>query len=363
MNKKDISTDRVRQLYDRGLSDLAIAAELGVSGPTIKNRRILLGLSGRHGWLSRITPERLTAWVDQGLTFQEIGGLCGVGKTTVSTAWKRLGLPPLDDWRKRHLPPIEGQLLSVFIGSMLGDGSLLRAKNGGKTKYSEAHCAEQEEYLRWKASIWGSWVTNTYSRTYRGFPIITFDTFYHNDLTAWRDLFYPTSPRPGKAYIRKSFPGDVVDLVTPQAVAVWYMDDGTAAHYPTFTNHSDPSSMETLCLVLKKFGIKPTLLKGGGIQAHGYRNADKLLDLIGPFAIPCMRYKFHSGYQHTKLYKEKRIPQSHLRDMIQGDLTLDQMAEVQGVSVLNIKKELRRHGLKARSGRRKANKLDLFEFE
>ena len=50
--------------------------------------------------------------------------------------------------------PLEGRLLAVLIGSILGDGHISRANKKAAT-FCEDHAIGQESYLRWKMGIWG----------------------------------------------------------------------------------------------------------------------------------------------------------------------------------------------------------------
>ena len=69
--------------------------------------------------------------------------------------WRhQYGIPTLQRWeRLPDPPPIEGPLRSLLIGSMLGDGRVVRRTNS--SHYEERHCGAQQDYLEWKAGMWG----------------------------------------------------------------------------------------------------------------------------------------------------------------------------------------------------------------
>jgi hypothetical protein len=166
--------------------------------------------------------------------------------------------------------------------------------------YSEDHAIDQTDYVLWKMRHWGDAVNQPrYIKpkkvTHQG--AIGFSTKGHSELLPWHDLFYGESaPSPIDGKIRKKFTGGLVPLVTPLALAVWYMDDGSHQHWPMLSCHE--RSHPVGVAILAEFGIPTECLVGQSsrIVIRGDANARTFLDLIRPFVIPSMRHKLASGF-------------------------------------------------------------------
>lgn len=221
---------------------------------------------------------------------------------------KKFGIETILPSSRHDLPPLEGRLLSVFLGSMLGDGGLARQtkKMSDGSVYSppsanffESHCGAQVEYLKWKVEQWGpEWV-----RDMRQIPMkdkrIQFRMWTHNhpSLLKWHQTFYPS----GKG--NKLFCEEIVPLVDPLALAIWYMDDGTAGWWPAISFGGFGDSRKHAIKILENFGLTVTWVPWqsksphiGYLTINGIDNANKFLDIIRPHVPPCMAHKLNPGY-------------------------------------------------------------------
>jgi hypothetical protein len=212
----------------------------------------------------------------------------------------------LQEWRGHSVvlaPHMPGDLLNVFLGSMLGDGHMRRTTKTSNTIFTEAHGHEQEEYLRWKMGIWGDLVTpagltrrprvKAHHQDSVGFSIVAYPP-----LNYWYGLFYPERPNTGKReYKRKRFPEEVVHYITPLGLAVWYMDDGGAGHRPNFSAH--PDCHEVAKKILAQFGL--TAVHRGKYTLE-VQEAERFLALVRPHMHPSLLYKLNCtclGRAHT----------------------------------------------------------------
>jgi ubiquinol-cytochrome c reductase cytochrome b subunit len=101
----------------------------------------------------------------------------------------------------------------------------------------------------------------------------------------------------------KTVPLWISDYLTPLALAVWIMGDGSVASsgMKLCTNVFTFSDVQFLCLVLyEKYGIraKPNLAGGGPDQfvVYVYKESMPLLSqLVRPYIVPSMHYKLN-GY-------------------------------------------------------------------
>lgn len=134
-------------------------------------------------------------YLDDKLADPAIVERLGAGATLKRVrAWrKRFGIETISPSERNYVPPIEGSLRSLLVGSMLGDGGLNRQPNS--TRYMENHANNQKEYLEWKQAQWGSWdqvgiKPVTWVLKGQSFAGWRFATVCHPSLNEWHALFY-----------------------------------------------------------------------------------------------------------------------------------------------------------------------------
>ena len=200
--------------------------------------------------------------------------------------------------------------------------------------------------MQWKQDIWGDeWVTPS--------PIIRparkpthqdaygFCTWSSPLFRDWYDLFYQRAPVIGK-YRTKTYPIEVVDEVTPLALAVWYMDDGCAAHWPRLT--TEVKNHAVGLAILQAFGFEGTASPGPSahIEIRGIQQAERFLALIRPYQHPDLAYKWHpvalGGLGQA-------IPADELRGLVQAGATMQELQARYGLGKPTIQSRLRELGI------------------
>jgi recombination protein RecA len=139
---------------------------------------------------------------------------------------------------------------SIVIGSLLGDGAM-RCKANALLEIN--HCFAQRAYVDWKyrhlIDLVGS---PPKARSSNGARIAyRFTTLSRSELTPYHASFYGGGV--------KSIPA--LEL-TPLALAVWFMDDGSKSYRAVYLNTQqfDVASQERLkAQLLNQFGIRVTL--------------------------------------------------------------------------------------------------------
>ena len=121
---------------------------------------------------------------------------------------------------------LTGRQRAVLIGTLLGDGCL--AKHGRHSRLHVKHKSEHRALAEFKRSTFIDYVTmplHEFDQRLgnRRYPCVQFATRTHRVFSEWRERFYGTG--------RKAVPPDVADLLSPLAIAVWFMDDGAADHF------------------------------------------------------------------------------------------------------------------------------------
>jgi len=112
------------------------------------------------------------------------------------------------------------QQIQVILGALMGDGNLSPNRRGRSgTRFRMGHGAKQAEYLDWKTSLLGN---IGHSRTVNAKGAVFAD---FTPLPELRELYETVYFGVGKKHLT----WDYLKRLTPLALAVWYMDDGTFA--------------------------------------------------------------------------------------------------------------------------------------
>ena len=128
---------------------------------------------------------------------------------------------------------------AIMIGLIIGDGYL-----DNKGRLQVAHCTKQKEYCIYKAKLLHS-VTggkdikvDRFSKTWiyqkNGVTIKTTNDEYYrfrrqsNSFLYFRELMYPNN--------KKIITREILDLMTPLSIALWWLDDGCLTEKYTYKN-------------------------------------------------------------------------------------------------------------------------------
>ncbi|MFA6552225.1 MAG: LAGLIDADG endonuclease [Candidatus Paceibacterota bacterium] len=172
----------------------------------------------------------------------------------------------------------------VIIGSLLGDAHLVRTTCG--FAFRANHGIVQKDYVDWKYKEIEN-LTNSSPKIYKN--SYYFRTVSHPFFKILRKTFYK-----GK---RKIIPKFLEEWMTPLALSVWIMDDGSRDGNQLRINSQCFSKMENkklISIIEAKLGIKATLNRDKDMFRLRIAGSSmkKLKALIEPFIVPSMRYKF-----------------------------------------------------------------------
>lgn len=202
----------------------------------------------------------------------------------------------------KHSLTLTDRQRSLIIGSILGDGNLRILKRHAFLTVS--HSEKQKEYVWWKYKILQNWILTKpreeerrYNKDHtRSLISWRWSTMSHPILTQLYTLFYAE----GKKVIPDSI--DSV-LVSPFAVAIWYMDDGSRKPYGKGAFlHTESFSLDDqhklIRCLQKNFSITARLSSAGlwrNKRLHRlYITADSYVrfrTLLSPYIIPSLQYK------------------------------------------------------------------------
>jgi hypothetical protein len=118
---------------------------------------------------------------------------------------------------------LTGRQQSVLVGTLLGDGCL--ARHGRYHRLHVKHEGVHRKLAEYKRDVFSNFVSmplHEFDQRLggRSYPAVQFATRTHPVFSDWHRRFYG---REGKFV-----PLDIDELLTPVAVAVWFMDDGAA---------------------------------------------------------------------------------------------------------------------------------------
>lgn len=205
-----------------------------------------------------------------------------------------------------RIGPHNYDILSILIGSLLGDGSMEKTTNGSRFVFYQAKV--NGEYLLYLHNVISNLgyakkeIPIIYSR--KGDPLIKSDeiryyyrfrTFTYSSFDWIYNSFYPNGTR-------KVIPNLIDTYLSPLALAVWMMDDGTSFKNKGFkfsTNSFTLKEIHYLALVLKnKYNIDSTIHKSGlNNQYNIYipkSNFKDLVKIVIPHFHPTMYYKINN---------------------------------------------------------------------
>jgi len=290
-----------------------------------------------------ITPEELACLVrDEKLTDEDIAGRLPGGTVHRVQSWrKRFSIEALPRWSRNEVTPIEGQLRSLLVGSMLGDGRLVRRVHA--THYAERHCGAQRPYLEWKAQVWGPWASPVKDiPDKRGFTQVGMFTCAHELLNEWQELFYAAPDKGWKRLLPR-----VVDLVDEFSLAIWYLDDGYAGWWPEITFGADDASRQVAFSIFEKFGLHPRwelkVRNTGSFILEREDTAHQFLGIIRPHVPECMAYKLGPfGFQGPHYQIRQKVTADVLREMTASGMPIRTMADRLGVGFATVSRWLRK---------------------
>lgn len=195
-----------------------------------------------------------------------------------------------------RIGPHNFKVIQVLIGALLGDRHLEKRGNGIRVKFEQTN--RNVEYLIWfhnffsslgycserKPKLFKQIKKNNF--VYHGYK---FSTFSFSSLVWMYDAFYINRV--------KHLPISLLyELLTPMALAIWFIDDGSllGKGYKIATSCFQKKELEELCLLLyKKYSLECSLHKDGKYYSLYIKStsAKKFAELVEPHIINSIKYK------------------------------------------------------------------------
>ena len=187
---------------------------------------------------------------------------------------------------------MDHEFQEFILGSILGDGCIQK-----DNRLSIAHCSKQEDYInfKWefihKYKLAGKMSMNkVYGERYKNgyFEEFRFKSLVTDKMSGFRNLYYNNGSKivPDEEFL--------TEFLTPFAIAIWYMDDGSTCNYNVELNTDSFSreSCNSLRYILRdKYKIKSTLKPSKNVITIKSESIKLFFSLIQEFVVPCMKYK------------------------------------------------------------------------
>lgn len=296
----------------------------------IVNKKITAPVLSYNASTGKVEPKRITGWFKESdktvkwkklITENSIDGYFGKQAARYTHNHKVFiggrGFTPIYDVRVGDriltaVPELSEIQQQVILGSLLGDGSL-RLQKTQKAKnplFSVAHSDKQKDYLEWKELILKNISMGvTVQKNNRGFNTrkdALLYKFFTKSLPCLHSL-YDKFFKVGK----KEVSLELLYGLTPIALAVWFMDDGSS-HKNTLYLHTcglSENSVENVVSYFRdKYGIFFKKRKRNNLYAGkvGFdlsvcqsKGGYKFMELVAPYIIPSMQYKIPKYFEGT----------------------------------------------------------------
>jgi len=193
----------------------------------------------------------------------------------------------------------------ILIGTLLGDSSLFKHPQGRNFNIQFTHSVAQKDYATYKANIISQMLFNEKAKLFempnygykKGSRTIMYRSRVHNLINSVRKILYRDK--------KKTITYRALDCLTPQGLALWYMDDGCTMrrYYPDGGIHRQHVKLSTCSFsISENFAIAYYFKKRWNINFHvrpyqwpyltcGVKEGLKFQSIIKEYIIPSMQYK------------------------------------------------------------------------
>ena len=197
---------------------------------------------------------------------------------------------------KTRIGPHNEDIISVIIGSLLGDSHAERLPNGGvRLRFKQSIKHKDYLFLLFNFFKERGYCSNNLPVIFKSnlgdkdYEFYRFNTYAYSSWIGFYKLFYTSSKK-------KVVPKNIDQYLTPLALAIWIMDDGTfkSPGVRIATNCFKKQEVELLVKALNtKFNIKSTLYKNNSnYQLYIKGESISLLkEIVLPYMVPNMFYK------------------------------------------------------------------------
>lgn len=173
----------------------------------------------------------------------------------------------------------------LIVGSLLGDGHLRPHRK--KVVFEFLQSSKRKFYVEWKHRILGDLACPKIYHQRGNREYYKLVTKTHPELTELYGLFYQRG--------QKKVPEQIAKILTPFAIAVWFMDDGSKSKNAVYFNTQGFEAIDQFRLIkaLRRFHLIFNLNRDGRYSRLRLikRCNGKFLELVHPHVIKEFVYK------------------------------------------------------------------------
>jgi hypothetical protein len=202
-----------------------------------------------------------------------------------------------------NVTPLNSYVQQMITGLILSDGTLVKKYQGGGTYFQMAQSIIFKSFIFYVHSLFFTagfcnMIAPTLKTTNikgKEYSYYSFNTKSLTDFNKLRELWYPQGI--------KIIPLNIEELLTPIAIAYWWMGDGgwtnNGVHFAT---HSyTESEVQLLKSVLtNRYGFKCSIHSNNRIYIYSSSVPAKV-DLVRPYFVESMLYKIDKSYSRPTL--------------------------------------------------------------
>lgn len=199
---------------------------------------------------------------------------------------------------RKLLLKLSNKQRSIMVGTLLGDGHLETQNHNRTYRLKIEHSIKQAGYVDWLYEQFKEWVLTPPKTKRKQLKDAMFENYYFQTISVGQFRFY------GKCFYdssgRKQIPRQIGRWLTPLALAVWFMDDGSAK-----SKYHRAIIINTHCFSIRELSVLQEALKANfGIDAalrkqkEGLQllitgsSAEQFYKLVQPYVLPDFTYKF-----------------------------------------------------------------------
>ncbi len=287
----------------------------------IVNQRMPVEVLSYDPDLGTVVPKKIVNWFDNGVTDRflqfSVAKPGGNGRSQFACTpnhqirtpggWREAGQLSVGD---RVMQAVSHRLSNfqweIVLGGLMGDGALSPSRSGHAARFRFGHGPRQTDYCEWKASLFDNVGA---SRSSNADGATFCDVRPLPELAELRRAVYVAG--------KKVFSEDYLKRLTPLALAVWYMDDGSfslrakglqqrtregSGRSEICVAAMEPATRLRIAEYLRDTWNLNVKLSNRGRHKVAYLQFSKdetakLHALVAPFVHPTMQYKLLPKYQ------------------------------------------------------------------
>jgi len=258
----------------------------------------------------KLSKDELTALLGEHCSVGKVASVTSLPYSTVYAWYKNYNIELLPScmtiYEELRSAQISKLHRSVILGSILGDGSLIKQSKSKNARLQIGHCTKQLNYLKWKKELLNPFSTKIIEAEKPGPKIIQgkqsyssgyflCNTIAHPDITKYYYEWYVDG--------KKSVNTKIIEELDLLALAIWLSDDGsfslrseckTALRGSIATCSFTKKENTILIEALKKFFLGHIAIDSynNTLALSGTKAINKLLDMVTYVLPECIHYKF-----------------------------------------------------------------------